>query len=94
MRSILVSGLVAAGVVVAVIAPTTVKAEPQVLTVSAMDVVTAGKRAWGGWRGGINQSNRAKVYQNVSASASCHSNCSLMVSASAVAVVEQDNSVD
>jgi hypothetical protein len=94
MKSILVSGLVAAGVMVAATAPTTVKAEPHALTVSAMDVITAGKRGWGGWRGGIRQSNRADIRQKVSASASCHSNCSVTVSASAVAVVDQSNSVD
>ena len=94
MRSILVSGLVAAGVIVAAVVPTTVKAEPQVLTVSAMDVVTAGRRGWGGWQGSIDQSNRANIRQHVSASASCLSKCSLTVVASAHAVVEQSNSVD
>jgi hypothetical protein len=94
MRPILVSGLIAAGVMVAVIAPTNVKAEPQVLTVSALDVVTAGKQRVGGWLGNINQSNRARIRQNVTASASCLSKCSVTASASAVAVIEQDNSVD
>jgi hypothetical protein len=94
MNSILISGLAAAGVMVAAMAPATVKAEPQALTISEMDVVTAGWRRWGGLHIDNNQSNRAKVVQKVSASASCASNCSLTVSASAVAVVEQNNNFD
>jgi hypothetical protein len=98
MRSTLLAVLVAAGSVIAAIAPTAVKADPQVLTVSEMDAVTAARR-WGpgGWRGiisGNQQSNLANVYQNVTASAFCESHCSLSLSASAVAVVTQSNDFD
>jgi hypothetical protein len=76
---------------VAAMAPSTVKAEPHVLTISQMDAVTAGVR---GWRGSIGQSNRSDIRQVVSASASCNSNCTLTVAAAAVATVNQSNSVD
>ena len=94
MRPILVSGLAAAGVIVTVITPTNVKAEPEVLTISAMDEVTAGRWSRGGVGGMILQFNRLRIDQEVTASASCHSNCSVAVSASARADAEQDNSVD
>jgi hypothetical protein len=89
MRPILVSGLITAGVMVAVIAPTNVKAEPELLTASAMDTVTAGR--WS--RGIILQFNRLRIDQKSTASGSC-SYCTLVVTASAVAVANQDNSVD
>jgi hypothetical protein len=94
MRSIPIFGLVAAGLIVATMAPATVKAEPQALTISEMDVVTAGRRSWGRLRIDNNQSNRANVVQKVSASASCAVNCSLTVSASAMAVVQQGNNFE
>lgn len=98
MKSSLIFCLVVAGGMVASIAPMTVKAEPQMLTVSEMDAVTAGRRGWGGWRGliisGNSQSNHAEVHQNVSAYGSCMSNCSVSLSASATAVVVQSNNFD
>jgi hypothetical protein len=92
MKSTLISGLTAAGVMVAAMAPGTVKAEPQVLTIAEMDMIAAGLP--GGWRGIIIQLNRADVRQDVSVGASCQSNCSVSVAATAVAIVEQNNKVD
>jgi hypothetical protein len=92
MKSILIPGLTAVGVIVAVMAPTIVKAEPQVLTIAEMDMVAAGLP--GGARGIIIQLNRADVRQNVRVSASCQLNCSVAVTATATATVNQNNNVD